>query len=76
MRIEFYKCTALTVIALMLGFVAWKVQFGRMTVIVRGGQIDVNEISTPVEVTGRVDVEGSLDVDNTVDVSGSVSIEQ
>lgn len=62
MKIEFYKSAMLTLIAGILGFVAWQVHAGKVAVVVSGGQIDIGSVSDSITVSG------SVDVDNTVSV--------
>jgi hypothetical protein len=62
--LEIYKCAALTVISILLGFILWRMAERPMTVYVKGGNIDVdNEVG--VEIVDPLPVE----VQNVVDVS-------
>jgi hypothetical protein len=72
MKLEFYKCGMLTVIAALLGFMAWKVQTDRHLVWVRGGDIDVQTVRGTVDV----DVTNSIRIDQPVDVTGTVAIDR
>jgi len=63
--LELYKCALLTVIAVLLGFILWRMAERSLIVRVQGGNIDVDN-------TVDVDVQNStldVDVQNTVDVS-------
>jgi hypothetical protein len=57
MKLEIYKCAALTIIAGVMVFFAWKVQSKQISVQVKGGEIDVSG-AVDVGVDGSVEVHG------------------
>ena len=63
MKLEIFKCAALTVIALLLAVLTWTVRTKDINVFVSGGSVEIE--GTP-----------EVDVKNTVDIDGTVRIER
>ncbi len=64
---ELYRCVVLTVIAVSLLFIVWKIQTKRIVVQVGGGSIDV-ENTVDVEVKNDVKLEQPVEVEGTVEI--------
>jgi len=79
--VEAYKCIALTAIAVLLGFILWRMPERPLTMeSVRAGKIRDWQRKIPLVYVGagNVDIDNTVDVEvrDTVDVSGTVSIER
>jgi len=81
--VDVYKCIALTAIAVLLGFILWRMPERPLTMeSVRAGKMAARDWQRKVPLVyvgaGNVDVDNTVDVEvqDTVDVTGTVSIDR